>query len=93
MRKTNLFSLTCGLVLSALATMVVADEQGEFVLHGHNDHPIGADVTGDCLINELDVIEVLVHWGETGGAADVDQSGFVGIGDLLAVLLNWGTCD
>jgi hypothetical protein len=35
-------------------------------------------------------MEVLAHWGESGGAADIDGVDGVGVGDLLEVIANFG---
>ena len=54
--------------------------------------PCPADVTGDGVVNVVDLVEVIVHWGEPGGPADVDGSGTVDVQDLVAVILEWGSC-
>jgi hypothetical protein len=36
---------------------------------------------------------VLDQWGNAGGSADVDGSGFVDFDDLLLVLDAWGPCE
>jgi hypothetical protein len=58
------------------------------------------NLSGDCessdmpdtTVDQLDLIAVLDHWGAPGGIWDLDQSGVVGIRDLLIVLDSWGPC-
>jgi hypothetical protein len=52
--------------------------------------PCLADVNGDGLIDLDDIAEVLAHWGEIGGPADIDGEPGVGTGDLLLVLNYFG---
>ena len=62
---------------------------------GVGDVCIG-NLSGDCApdetVDQLDLIAVLDHWGAPGGIWDLDQSGVVGIVDLLIVLESWGPC-
>jgi len=51
-----------------------------------------ADVTGDGVVDVLDLIEVLDAWGESGGPADVTGDGIVDVLDLIEVLYGWGAC-
>ncbi|MDG2477228.1 MAG: M43 family zinc metalloprotease [Phycisphaerales bacterium] len=46
----------------------------------------------DATVDQLDLMAVLDHWGAPGGIWDLDQSGVVGIVDLLIVLESWGPC-
>lgn len=50
-----------------------------------------ADVTGDAVVDVLDLLEVLSKWGGSG-SADVNGDGIVDVLDLLAVLSAWGPC-
>ena len=50
-----------------------------------------ADVTGDGVVNVLDLLAVLTSWG-AGGSADVNGDGVVNVLDLLEVLTSWGEC-
>ena len=50
-----------------------------------------ADVTGDGIIDVLDLLEVLGQWG-SGGSADITGDGVVDVLDLLEVLGAWGPC-
>jgi hypothetical protein len=48
------------------------------------------DINGDGFVDVADLMEVLAHWGESGGAADIDGVDGVGVGDLLEVIANFG---
>ncbi|NNF43881.1 MAG: hypothetical protein HKN62_12715 [Phycisphaerales bacterium] len=51
------------------------------------------DVTGDCVVDFADLLEVLAYWGPCPGCrADLDDSGTVALGDLLQILAAWGSC-
>ncbi len=50
------------------------------------------DVTGDWVVDVLDLLEVLVEWGQHGGPADITGDGVVDVLDLLEVLGVWGPC-
>ena len=54
--------------------------------------PCLADVDGDAHIDVLDLIQVIVNWGQPGGAEDVNQDGLVDVLDLIFVIVNWGPC-
>jgi len=49
----------------------------------------GADITGDGVVDVLDLLQVLGQWG-TAGSADVTGDGIVDVLDLLEVLGAWG---
>jgi probable HAF family extracellular repeat protein len=49
-----------------------------------------ADLNGDCVVEEADLVILLDHWDIDGSAADLDGSGTVGFGDLLLLLVDWG---
>jgi len=51
-----------------------------------------ADVTGDGVVDVLDLLELLGTWGQTGGAADINGDGIVDVLDLVALLGAWGPC-
>jgi hypothetical protein len=53
------------------------------------DLPGGCDIS---TVDQLHLMAVLDHWGDPGGIWDLDQSGVVGIVDLLIVLESWGNC-
>jgi len=53
--------------------------------------PCPADITGDDVVDVLDLLEVLSQWG-TAGTADVTGDGTVDVLDLLEVLSAWGPC-
>ncbi len=50
-----------------------------------------ADITGDEIVDVLDLLEVLSQWG-TAGSADITGDGVVDVLDLLEVLSAWGPC-
>ena len=50
-----------------------------------------ADITGDSIVDVLDLLEVLAQWG-TSGSADITGDGIVDVLDLLEVLGAWGPC-
>ena len=50
-----------------------------------------ADITGDGVVDVLDLLEVLGQWG-TSGSADITGDGTVDVLDLLEVLAAWGPC-
>ena len=50
-----------------------------------------ADVTGDGIVDVLDLLDVLAGWGGSG-PADVNGDGIVDVLDLLDVLGAWGPC-
>ncbi len=52
-----------------------------------------ADVSGDGVVDVLDVLAVLDAWGGSGGAEDVTGDGIVDVLDLLEVLAAWGPCE
>jgi Tol biopolymer transport system component len=51
-------------------------------------------VNGDCCednaVDLRDLVQVLLHFGQPGGLADVDESGTVDLADLGVMLLNFG---
>lgn len=50
------------------------------------------DVTGDGTVNVLDIVAVILAWGEPGGPADLDFDGDVGLSDLLLVIEQYASC-
>ena len=52
-----------------------------------------ADVTGDGVVDVLDLLAVLAAWGSAGGGGeDITGDGVVDVLDLLEVLAAWGPC-
>jgi len=53
-----------------------------------------ADITGDGIVDVLDLTAILMAWGSVEGAAaeDVNGDGAVDVLDLLFVLDGWGVC-
>jgi murein DD-endopeptidase MepM/ murein hydrolase activator NlpD len=48
------------------------------------------DLNGDNVINVMELLTILSHWGSSDPDADVNGDGIVGIADLVLVLGNWG---
>ncbi|MHC5025957.1 MAG: hypothetical protein ACYTGR_04255 [Planctomycetota bacterium] len=57
------------------------------------DMPAVGDVTGDGVIDVLDLLAVLLAWGDCPASsacpADVDGDGMVSVGDLILVVTGW----
>ncbi len=51
-----------------------------------------ADLDGDGTVGILDLLQLLIAWGQGGVPADLDGDGTVGILDLLQLLAAWGSC-
>ena len=51
-----------------------------------------ADVTGDGVVDVLDLLAVLAEWGQHSGPADITGDGLVDTLDLLEILGAWGPC-
>ncbi len=51
--------------------------------------PLASDLNGDGAVNAVDLVIMLVVWGDVGGAADLNSDGFVGAGDLTYLLSEW----
>ena len=56
-----------------------------------SDADCPADITGDSVVDVLDLLEVLSQWGGSG-SADITGDGIVDVLDLLEVLGAWGEC-
>ncbi len=52
-----------------------------------------ADITGDDVVDVLDLLSVLGAWGQGGVAEDLTGDGIVDVLDLLEVLGAWGPCE
>jgi len=53
-----------------------------------------ADITGDGMVDVLDLLALLAAWGQTGELPeDITGDGIVDTLDLLALLAAWGPCD
>jgi hypothetical protein len=50
------------------------------------------DLNGDHRVDQLDLIEVILEWGQSDSAADVSNNGSVGVDDLIEIVNNWGSC-
>ena len=53
---------------------------------------ITGDANGDMLVNVTDLDLFLQAWGSTLCLYDVDDTGLVGMQDLITLLINWGPC-
>ena len=53
--------------------------------------PCDGDVTGDLLVDVLDLLEVIGNYGATGSAGDANVDGIVDVLDLLEVIGNYGS--
>ncbi len=51
-----------------------------------------ADLDGDGTVGILDLLQLLIAWGQGGVPGDLDGDGTVGILDLLTLLASWGAC-
>jgi len=60
----------------------------------HCEETCPEDITGDGVVDVLDLLAVLAAWGSSGGGLpeDVTGDGVVDVLDLLAVLGAWGPC-
>ena len=55
--------------------------------------PCDGDVTGDGLVDVLDLLEVISNYGASGSSGDANGDGLVDVLDLLEVIGNYGsTC-
>ncbi len=50
-----------------------------------------ADVNSDGVVNVLDLIQLLLAFGNPGGPADINGDGTVNVLDLIELLLAFGT--
>jgi hypothetical protein len=50
------------------------------------------DVTGDGLVDVLDLLAILAAWGQSGVPEDINNDGVVDVEDLLLLLAAWGEC-
>ena len=54
-------------------------------------HPGTSDLNGDCIVNVLDLFELLDAWGTAGAGAELAEPlNAVDVFDLLVILDNWG---
>ncbi len=52
--------------------------------------PVFGDIDGDCAVDDIDLVILLLQWGEGPSPADLDGDGHVGVPDLLLLLARWG---
>ncbi len=57
--------------------------------------PCPADTNGDGTVDVIDLVAVILDWGNDGTTrgADVVPDGVVDVLDLVAVVVAWGECD
>lgn len=59
--------------------------------------PCVGDVSGDGIVNAIDLMQLLSCWGDVKSVAceacDFDATGAVDVTDLLALFEHWGPCD
>jgi hypothetical protein len=48
------------------------------------------DLSGDGVVDGIDLAVTLNRWGQTGATGDVDGDGVVTASDLAFILNNWG---
>jgi hypothetical protein len=51
------------------------------------------DVNGDGLVDVLDLLAVIIAWGQMAVIEDVNRDEVVDVLDLLAVITAWGPCE
>ncbi len=56
--------------------------------------PLCPDVSGDGVVNFVDITSILTYWGTTSQFGDANGDGVVSFADITAVLTGWGmTCN
>jgi hypothetical protein len=84
--ETQLVSTTvCGNAIRNIAGAYQADSASQVC-------DCRADLSGDGIVNGVDLAIVLSSWGTANAAADLNGDGTVGGSDLGFVLAAWGTC-
>lgn len=68
------------------------DEAMEWVEANLLVPPCPADLSGDGLVNSVDLAALLGAWGPGAGPADISGDGLVNSVDLAAMLGAWGAC-
>jgi hypothetical protein len=51
--------------------------------------PVDGDTNGDTIVDVVDLVNVIVSWGDASPTADVNGDGIVDVLDLVAVIVNW----
>jgi len=59
---------------------------------GGLEEPCIGDLTGDEMVNVMDLLQLLGAWGNAGGEEDLNGDGIVDVFDLLQLLSAWGSC-
>ncbi len=68
------------------------DADGNGVPDGCENAPnCPGDADGSGTVDVQDLIEVIVAWGRSGGAADLNGDGAIDVQDLVLVIVNWNS--
>jgi len=81
------------LLVTTLDDYEFTDCPVDYVFGLECDSVCAADITGDGVVDVLDLLAVLAAWGQTGELPeDITGDGVVDVLDLLEVLAAWGPC-
>ncbi len=84
--ETQLFStVVCGNAIRNIVGAYQADSASQVC-------DCRADLSGDGVVNGIDLAFVLSNWGSAGGATDITGDGTVNGADLGIILAAWGNC-
>jgi len=84
--ETQLFStVVCGNAIRNIVGAYQADSASQVC-------DCRADLSGDGVVNGIDLAFVLSNWGTAGGATDITGDGTVNGADLGIILAAWGNC-
>ena len=51
------------------------------------------DVNADNIVNVVDILAIISHWGMSNSPYDINEDGVVDVADLLLVVSVWGPCE
>jgi hypothetical protein len=54
--------------------------------------PCEGDTDGNGVVGVSDLVAVILAWGSTNPAADINNDGTVNVSDLVSVIVHWGPC-
>jgi hypothetical protein len=84
--ETQLFStIVCGNAIRNVVGAYQADSASQVC-------DCRGDLSGDGVVNGIDLAFVLSNWGTSGGSTDITGDGTVNGADLGIILAAWGTC-
>ncbi len=84
--ETQLFStVVCGNAIRNIVGAYQADSSSQVC-------DCRADLSGDGVVNGIDLAFVLSNWGTSGGSTDITGDGTVNGADLGIILAAWGNC-